>query len=256
MMNVVGNRAFNPSTELSKPIRLALSKALAKKRKDRFDSCTAFVDALVGCGAVTAPSGKAFGKIAAVGLLVLGLAGGVWYWQGEKAKEETRIAAEQEEARRIAEEERAKNTRLAIEAFEAKRWEDGFRLSKNADLNNKIVQFYLGLMYERGYGVPKDDYEAVKWCRKSAEQGNADAQCNLGFMYENGRGVPKDETEAVKWYRKSAEQGNAFGQCNLGWMYESGRGVPKDDYEAVKWYRKSAEQGNVPAKDALKRLGY
>ncbi len=121
MMNVVGNRAFNPSTELSKPIRLALSKALAKKREDRFDSCTAFVDAPVGRGVLTAPSGKAFGKIAAVGLLVLGLAGGVWYWQDAKEKEEARIALEQkaelerkqkeeaarkaaEEARRIAEE--------------------------------------------------------------------------------------------------------------------------------------------------------
>ena len=113
MMNVVGNREFNPSTELSKPIRLTLSKALAKKREDRFDSCTAFVDALVGRGVLTAPGGKAFGKIAAVGLLALGLAGGVWYWQSVKAKEEARIVAEQkaeaerkaaEEARRIADE--------------------------------------------------------------------------------------------------------------------------------------------------------
>ena len=125
MMNVVGNRAFNPPSDLPKTIRLALIKALAKKREDRFESCIAFVDALVGCGAVTAPSGKAFGKIAAVGLLVLGLAGGVWYWQDAKEKEEARIALEQkaelerkqkaeaerkaaEEARRIAEEKAKK----------------------------------------------------------------------------------------------------------------------------------------------------
>ena len=117
MMNVVGNRAFNPSLDLPKPIRFALTKALAKKREDRFESCIAFVDALVGCGAVTASSGKAFGKIAAVGLLVLGLVGGIWYWQDPKVKEEARIVAEQkaeaerkaaEEARRIAEEKAAK----------------------------------------------------------------------------------------------------------------------------------------------------
>ena len=131
MMNVVGNRAFNPPSDLPKPIRLALIKALAKKREDRFESCIAFVDALVGCGAVTAPSGKAFGKIAAVGLLVLGLAGGVWYWQDLKEKEEARIALEQkaelernqkeeakrkaaEEARRIAE-EKAKKEKVEVE---------------------------------------------------------------------------------------------------------------------------------------------
>ena len=54
---------------------------------------------------------KVFGKIAAVGLLAMGLAAGLWYWQDVKAKEEARIAEEQkakaerkatEEARRIA----------------------------------------------------------------------------------------------------------------------------------------------------------
>ena len=41
-----------------------------------------------------------------------------------------------------------------------------------------------------------------------AEKGNAPAQFNLGLMYDNGRGVPKDEAEAVKWYRKAADQGD------------------------------------------------
>ncbi|MBO7206688.1 MAG: SUMF1/EgtB/PvdO family nonheme iron enzyme [Kiritimatiellae bacterium] len=113
MKNVVENDPPEIPSDLPKPIRLALAKALAKKREDRYASCIEFVDALVGCGAVTASSGKAFGKIAAVGLLALGLAGGVWYWQDAKAKEEARIVAEQkaeaereaaEEARRIAEE--------------------------------------------------------------------------------------------------------------------------------------------------------
>jgi TPR repeat protein len=73
-------------------------------------------------------------------------------------------------------------------------------------------------------------------------------------MYENGYGVTKDDTEAVKWFRKAAEQGNATGQYNLGIMYENGYGVTKDYSEAVKWYRKAAEQGYENAKSALKRL--
>ena len=117
MMNVVGREEPELTSDLPKSICAAILKALAKKREDRFDSCLAFVDALVGRGVLTAPSGKAFGKIAAVGLLVLGLAGGVWYWQDAKAKEEARIVAEQkaeaerkaaEEARRIAEEKAKK----------------------------------------------------------------------------------------------------------------------------------------------------
>ena len=82
------------------------------------------------------------------------------------------------------------DTQRAIKAFENGKWEEGFRLSKDADLNDKSIQFYLGVMYENGHGVTKDDSAAVKWYRKAADQGVAKAQYNLGLMYEYGRGVP------------------------------------------------------------------
>ena len=70
----------------------------------------------------------------------------------------------------------AENTQRAIKAFENGKWEEGFRLSKDADLNDKSIQFYLGWMYMEGCGVAKDDSEAVKWYRKAAEQGDEDAK--------------------------------------------------------------------------------
>ena len=112
----------------------------------------------------------------------------------------------------------------------------------NTDALNDI-----GIMYERGQGVTKDDVEATKWYRKAAELGDAWGQNNLGVMYRDGLGVEKDYAEAVKWYRKAAEQGRASGQRNLGYMYEKGYGVTKDQVEAVKWYRKAAEQGDATA---------
>ena len=42
----------------------------------------------------------------------------------------------------------------------------------------------------------------------SANQSNAMAQLVLGNCYYNGWGVKKNNAEAVKWYRKAAEQGN------------------------------------------------
>ena len=92
-----------------------------------------------------------------------------------------------------------------------------------------MAQFNLGVMYDRGEGVPEDDSEAVEWYRKAAEQGLPGAQYNLGLMYANGEGVPEDDQEAVKWYRKAAEQGYAKAQYNLGNMYGKGEGVPEDD---------------------------
>jgi hypothetical protein len=109
------------------------------------------------------------------------------------------------------------------------------------------AQFNLGLMYDKGQGVPQDYAEAAKWYRKAAEQGNAEAQYNLGMMYYAGQGVPQDHAVAAKWYRKAAEQGNASAQFNLGLMYDKRQGVPQNFPEAVKWYRKAAEQGNAEA---------
>ena len=58
----------------------------------------------------------------------------------------------------------------------------------------------LGYMYEKGYGVTKDQVEAVKWYRKAAY--------NLGLCYQYGKGVTIDLTQAKYWYEKAAAQGD------------------------------------------------
>ena len=105
-------------------------------------------------------------------------------------------------------------------------------LAKQGDAK---AQFNLGVVYERGQGVPQDYAEAVKWYRKAAEQGHDYAQNNLGTMYKFGLGVPQDYAKAVKWYRKAAEQGHADAQYNLGVMYGKGQGVPQDYVQAHMW---------------------
>lgn len=70
-----------------------------------------------------------------------------------------------------------------------------------------IAQFYLGLMYGQGIGVPLDNDRALYWFTTSAENGDARGQFVLGLLYLSGTGVPEDREEAIKWFRKSAEQG-------------------------------------------------
>ena len=89
----------------------------------------------------------------------------------------------------------------------------------------------------------------------AAAQGHSGAQVKLGLMFENGQGVAKDDAEAVRLYRLAAAQGNASAQYNLGLMFEDGEGVAKDDAEAVRLYRLAAAQGHAKAAAALKRLG-
>ncbi len=116
-----------------------------------------------------------------------------------------------------------------------------------ADQGYAGAQNNLGVMYDKGLGVPQDDAEAVKWYRKAAAQGYARAQYNLGVMYYHGHGVPQDYVQTVKWYRKAAEQGDAKAQYDLGTMYYSGQGVTQDYAEAAKWFRKAATQGYARA---------
>ena len=73
--------------------------------------------------------------------------------------------------------------------------------------------------------MPKDRFEAVKWCRLAAEQGQSEAQNNLGTAYRLGEGVKKDILEAMKWYRMAAMQGHSKAQYILGLAYGQGEGV-------------------------------
>lgn len=116
-----------------------------------------------------------------------------------------------------------------------------------AKRGNADAQFYLGVMYHNGFGIPQDDAKAAYWYRKAAMQGNAWAQDNLGLMYENGQGVSQDYAKAAYWFRRAAGQDLAGAQYNFGVAYANGDGVPQDYAKALYWYRKAAVQGDAGA---------
>jgi TPR repeat protein len=118
---------------------------------------------------------------------------------------------------------------------------------KAADQGYPMAQFSLANCYDNGNGVTKDAVEAAKWMRKAADQGFVSAQNSLAAYYANGKGVAMSQVAAAKWFRKAADQGDATAQYNLGNSYHLGRGVAKDAVEALKWYRKAAEQGDSPS---------
>ncbi|MDW7793255.1 tetratricopeptide repeat protein [Morganella morganii] len=47
---------------------------------------------------------------------------------------------------------------------------------------------------------------AMIWFQKAAEQNHASAQFNLGMMYQNGDGVEKNEKVAQEWFQKAEQQ--------------------------------------------------
>ena len=87
--------------------------------------------------------------------------------------------------------------------------------------------------------------------RHAAEQRDVDAQVKLGITYEEGRGVPKDEAEAVRWFRLAAEQGDPTAQFQLGVMYTVGRGVLRRNLiVAHMWLNIASANGSDAARKA------
>ncbi len=118
---------------------------------------------------------------------------------------------------------------------------------KAAEQGHAVSQYHLGVAYNKGLGIAQDNKQAVDWFRKAAMQDNLSAQHNLGNMYYTGQGVPQDYAQAMDWFRKTAEQGFASSQYNLGYMYYFGQGVAANHEEGITWIRKAADGGDAEA---------
>jgi Sel1 repeat len=116
------------------------------------------------------------------------------------------------------------------------------------------AQFKVGVMYDQGWGVPRNYTLALAWFREAAQQGVAGAQFNVGVKYAAGRGVARDEAEAALWYYEAAEQGNVAARNNLGAMPQPGQGVPQDDAQALAWIGKPPTEQGVGRLKRFKRV--
>ncbi len=120
------------------------------------------------------------------------------------------------------------------------------------------AQFYLGCMYDNGYGVARNYKEAVKWYIRAAKQGHLTAQCNLGVMYINGYGVTRNKVKAITLWKKAAKQGVAAAQHYLGVTYylegnaERKRNIAERKYrEAAKFFEQAVQQEYADAQSYL-----
>ena len=135
-----------------------------------------------------------------------------------------------------------------IDAYHEGRYGEALQVIRPlAEENDPEAQFYLGVMYAKGRGVPQDYQKAVHWYQLAAEQGFAKAMSNLASMYSRGKGVPKDYAQAVHWYQEAAEEQLPEAQYNLGVMYKEGQGVPRDLVRAHMWFNLAAGQGHEDA---------
>lgn len=116
------------------------------------------------------------------------------------------------------------------------------------------AQYQMGIVYQKGYGVPKDGMKALALFELAAEQNYSDAQFELALIYSEGKLVKQDLKKAYDLTYKAAKKGLASAQYNLAVMLANGTGTAQDDFKASRWYQNAADQNYALAQYNLALL--
>lgn len=110
----------------------------------------------------------------------------------------------------------------------------------------------LGMAYEAGWGVPRDDAKAVVYFRVAAEQGDVTAKMYLFAMYRAGRGGVVVDELFLTCLRDLA--GAPGPQCALAELYLAGEFVDRDEEAALSWYIKAAHSHSYDGEMGAARI--
>jgi TPR repeat protein len=131
-----------------------------------------------------------------------------------------------------------------IKSFRKGNYKSAFKLFRSLAENGLAdAQYYLGYMYQKGYGVSQDFKSAAKWYKLAAKQEYPSAQHYLGYLYHTGKGVRQNYKNASKWYKRASKQNYGLSLHALGVMHEYGEGVSTNYNKALKFYILAGKQG-------------
>lgn len=142
------------------------------------------------------------------------------------------------------------------------------RCYEEAMKGNPIAQYELGLRYEYGHEVTKDQKKSVEFYFKAIEQkyspaiehiqkkatdGCAWAEYFYGWLHEYGYGVPQNAMKAFYWIKRAADQKFPQALYALALCYDVGNRVNKNELEAVNLCQQAAEQDYALALEWLEQ---
>lgn len=125
-----------------------------------------------------------------------------------------------------------------------------------AEAGDADAALRIGILYNTGRGVEKNDEERNRWYQIAADRGQAHAMYILGSWYEYGgkEGYPLDYAKAAALYAPTAAKGSANAQYHLGKLYARGDGVKKDLQKALILFYAAAQQGHELAAARLAEM--
>ena len=121
------------------------------------------------------------------------------------------------------------------------------RLAKD---NVADAQYYVGLMYARGQGVPKDYDAAASWFVRAHEQKHKGASFFLGKMHATGVGLSKDSNKALSYFEECADV-DARAQYEIGLLYFDDDQIRHDYAKSAEFLGMAASNGHPEAQFML-----
>ena len=121
------------------------------------------------------------------------------------------------------------------------------------DKQNSNAYYYLGYLYQNGFGVDHDFTTAARYFKTSVEvsdEKNSKAMFKYGAMLFTGNGLGgiEDKDKAVDMFEKAARLGDKASINALGVLYERGDGVSKNPEKARENYLAATRLGDIDAK--------
>lgn len=105
----------------------------------------------------------------------------------------------------------------------------------------------MGIRYQRGSGIAKDEVAAIGWFSLASQFNMAVAHINLGNCFELGRGCKQDFDIAGQHYAAASKLNHPVGQLLLANFFEDGKGTAKNPVHAYVLYTYAAAQNNQEA---------
>jgi TPR repeat protein len=115
-------------------------------------------------------------------------------------------------------------------------------LFKSAENGFDEAQYQLGMCFQRGDGVSKDDNQSLKWLRCAAAQnhkkgqekfasilmkfaanGDGEAAYELAGLHREGVGVKQSDAQCARWLEKAVSVGHVEAMMVLASMYDAGQ---------------------------------
>lgn len=117
------------------------------------------------------------------------------------------------------------------------------------------AMYWLGRLYEEGFGIAKDYSKAVEYYTAAGAKGQEDAIVRTAEIYDQGLLGERKRSTALELFVELAKKNHPYATYMIGMAYLNGDGVQKSAEHAFSWLNKALSIGSVDAMNRFRLLG-